>query len=280
LTFSIPATAFEGLLLLRRRPLTLVWVLAVWFLGGVGSNLAPWLAPTRGPTLSPTAYGLSGLFLLLCLMGASAIVYARAPKAEGRAKPLRAWPRAILFLTLFWLLALILIVAWIVGTALAVRLFEQRVLPRGMIINYAVWPIIALVLGAVLIFWLSVRLACAGPIAFDRHQIAPRLAWRMTRGRTWRLVAVFLLALVTAVAIGVIMTMLRNWGETLIPLPITPPANLQAFVVQSFTTVSVAYSAYDALAIALITIVLFAPGARLYAGVAAETPQSRAAIFD
>lgn len=283
--FPIFATAFEGLLLIRRRPLTLVYIAAVWFVIGLAMTLAPWAGSTPGQVNSMMGYGLIFLGMLLALTGSSILVYDPILRMAGRAKPLAAWPRAALFVFILWAMVSIVAAAGLAGLAAVMAVAEQALLPAGAYISPIIRSSVGIGIGVVAALAVGACLACAGPIAFDRHRIGLVAAWRLSRGRVGRLLATFTLTLIAVVLISGGLSALREalaagWLHELGDRPGGGAPSAVAALAMEFTPNRLILSLMDAFISSLAMMLMIAPGARLYAAVAEETPQSRAAVFD
>jgi len=78
----------------------------------------------------------------------------------------------------------------------------SRVIGGGLIMS-------VLALAAILLMtWVGVRLSLATPLAFVEKRISFASAWRMTRGKFWRLLAMILLSLLFYVMIWVLFTII------------------------------------------------------------------------
>ena len=234
MAFSATDAAFEGFRVVRRTPMTIVWwalfylVFTVLMFGLAGGSMLTMMGaaeqlqgnPTPAPEdLAPMfqAYGaFFGIIMpLAIIMGA--VLYGAANRAVLKPTE-RNWGfmRAGMDEVRIFVVSLVLAIIGMV-------LLGVLVLVAGVVTGFAaasggsgagiLTGVVAFCAVAVLAIFLSIRFCLASPITFVEKRIAIFDSWGMTKGRFWPLFGMALIAL--------IMALIVNLLGTLVFLPLT-----------------------------------------------------------
>ncbi len=232
--FSVTEASTAGFRVMGRRPIsTLVWVL-VWTVLGIGAIglLFLW----SWPQLSETAKAFQSadtdpralaatmvrfelsvfqalwpgtLWLILLSVVLQAAIF-RAVIEPGRSAfaYLRVGGdelRLLLLTVIYFVLSMVYFSALGLACALLIAAEQQLVQPwAGLLVFVTVASAICLT------FHIAVRLVLASPMTFANKRLQVFDSWRVTRGRFWPIVGVFVLAMVFVIGIGIAIGVIRN----------------------------------------------------------------------
>lgn len=234
MSFSTTDAAFEGFRLVRERPRTLLaWagyclvlgltinVLLITLAGpemsllaGLGPNPSQsQVAPLLGPLLK-----LYAILIPLAVVGGSvfacAVYRAVLRPDDGGAAFLKLGADELRLIGLSLLVVLILFGGMFVAVfTIGLVIVAAQTAAPGAAALASVLGFTAMTVAAI---WIGVRLSLAAPMTFVERRIRIAAAWRLTRGRFWRILGAYLLAavfsiivmtlgLVIATALGVVV---------------------------------------------------------------------------
>lgn len=279
MAFSATDAAFEGFRIVRERPVTVLSLALVILVFSLGASLL--LIGTVGPELvamgamDPAAIQrdpdaamalLSKLGPAVALLLPIALVYYGVIYGAVNRAVLRPEQKSFGYVRLgldelrqaavLFLLSLILFGIYF-AVLVAVSLGRG---PLGALVALA---------GLVAMVWVVVRLSLASPLTFDRRKIDLAAAWRLTKGRAWSLLGAYLIAFVLAIVVyllafavfvGILATIpgmgLKAVGQAYNP----DVSSISAYL----TPTTVAVDVFQAIAGALIVVIVIAPMAVAY----------------
>lgn len=309
--FKVTEAAFEGFRLIRREPRTIaIW--AVFSLVASGALMAAMIASgfgrfmgasTQG-TMTPEALtgfligeaiAISGAILIAAIMGAG--VYrailrpAEAPLTRLRlgGDELRLVLLSVIMGVVFTVLTIALAIpVAILGVAIGVGagMGQGGAEPNA---GAMVGIVLVVLLGYLLIIaglvFFAVRLSLAGVMTFAERRLRVFESWRLTKGRFWRLLGCYGLAVVLMLPIYMVMMTLyfaitfafsggdvgRAMGEIAQP----DMTSLAAY----FSPARVVYFLLAGALGGVLNAVMYAPAAAVYRQIADTRPESQAEVF-
>jgi hypothetical protein len=250
-TFNIEDAAFTGVGLLAKRPTAaIVWAL-VWavfiaivtipFAGGLTAYISLIVRTQGRPATSdlvPMATQLGAFALLLGLGGlvvgavVSCAVYRATLEPESSEFAyLRLGDQEIQVMVVNFVKGLIL---FIVNFSLSLAFAVLMILATagGPAITETVRLIGEAIVFGVL-FWVQLRLSLAGPMTYSERRFRLFESWTITRGLTWRLVAVGLILVVIGAVVYLGVMSLGVAGSLAMWNSAPRPADLQVLLSQS-----------------------------------------------
>lgn len=281
--FSWSAAALAGFGVLRREPAALL----PWSLVGLVFGLADQVLDARVEVLRAAGYSGTWVMPVISLVRAivavvamaifSAAVYRAVLRPRGEARGRMRFGRDEIRLTLVWLSqGILLLVASLVAVVPAFLLSTLAAKHSAM----GAGTITAL---SILIVWaaLLARLSLAAPMALAEGRWSGPAAWRMTRGRFWKVLAVHLpILLGVGLAFNVSTTL---YGLVLGALHIDfPPAILlhSRSLAEVFSPVRLGLTMITAILGAAAAAIFYAPAAAIYRDLKGDEPVDQAAVFD
>ncbi|HEY2483101.1 MAG TPA: hypothetical protein VGI30_13025 [Caulobacteraceae bacterium] len=249
-TFNIEDAAFTGVGLLVRRPAAaitwaLVWailvaIVAMPFAGTLSAYVTVAVRTEGRPATSDIlalAPQLGAFFLLMGLGGLvvgaviSCAVYRAVLEPESSEFAyLRLGDQEIKVMVVNFIRGLIL---FGINFTLSITLALFLVLANGA--GPATTGLVRLVGEAVVVcvlFWVQLRLSLAGPMTYRERRFRLFESWTLTRGLTWRLVAVGVILFVIGVVVYLGVVSLAIAGSLAIWNSAPRPADLQALLSQ------------------------------------------------
>jgi hypothetical protein len=302
--FSASDAAFTGFRIVAQRP----WAVGIWaalqFVVSLGLNL--FVAYSAGskfaqlaqlslqpPSQDPTAVlnlfsQVAPTYLVLLIIGLvlNAVLYAAMNRAvlrpsESRFGYLRLASDELRQLGLFAIFTVLALAAYflmVIAAAIVIVIISLAA-GEGVALGLGLAVLLPAVICAFI--FLAVRLSLASPLTFDTHRISIVAAWRITRGRFWRLLGAYLIAfalsaivvvLTFAIALAAVAVAGGGVGAlgTTFQSGVGSPGDI-------LTPGRLAYLAVFAIGQALIWPVTMSPPAAIYR---ALTPTTTSRVFD
>lgn len=284
--FSWSDAMLSGSRVLRREPAVLLLWSLVGLVFGVIDQLvavyaevhrggAPgglWIAPMAG--LGRSVVAVVGIAIF------SAAVYRAVLRSEGGAPGRMRIGADEVRLTLVWLLqGLLLLVltiaAMISAFAVSTLIFKDEAM-LAAIVNGVV---ILGAFGAWLV--LLVRLSLAAPMALAEGRWSGPAAWRLTKGRGWKILAVHLPLLL---GVGLVFSVSRTLyllalSATGVDLASMFTAKARS-VAEVFAPARLGFTIITAILGAIAAALIYAPAAYIYRALKGDEPADQASVFD
>ncbi|CAN5450431.1 hypothetical protein BH10PSE4_BH10PSE4_20270 [soil metagenome] len=282
--FRFAQVALAPLDLLRRRPLATLGLALMGTLISVGGRLAVivnahyWLSTMgggsrfTGPLLAALAVSLV-FGLVIAAVGAAVARDQATDTGRGLRLSLDG-DTARLFV--LWLLigpATLIVMLVMFAAAAVAGAAGEHLLDRVM------WGGVAV--GVLVTFIPASRLWPAGPMAVRDGRIALRQAWRLTASGRWKVFGVYLLAMTTALLVGVGANIVLNQAARGIAVLTWNAYGTWTSVLKSaFQPAQLAFMLLQGLFFGAGIILQTAPGAALYRALAGDRALEQAAAFD
>lgn len=288
--FSATDAALEGFRLAGRRPLLMVfWAVAysvaiIVLLFVMFAAIAPSLLPLmlKGPgalehglphdsPFNPIGFAIAFPIFFIAVIVLSAMTITAVYRAILRPKErgfgyLRVGGdegRQVLLMLL-----VLVVMSLTVGAAVAVVFAATTFTPEP-------WKALAGIGGgivcALLIIWVATRLSLASAQTFAERRVTLFDSWRLTRGRFWPLLGMWLLSAVLAVVVSLLASVLSYIpmafaGPEWMPFPFKPTAEMPSLNFNTTVIVALAANMVIQMVGAVLQIVVqTAPGAAAYA---------------
>lgn len=309
--FKVTEAAFEGFRLVRREPRTIaIWAVFSLVASGmlmsamIASGFGRFMGASTKGTMTPEALtgflvgeliAIGGGLLIASIMGAA--VYrailrpAEAPLTRLRlgGDELRLVLLSVIMGVVFTGLTIALAIpVAILGVAIGVgaNLGQAGAEPHA---GAMVGIVLVVLLGYLLIIaglvFFAVRLSLAGVMTFAERRLRVFESWRLTKGRFWRLLGCYGLAVVLMLPIYMVMMTLyfaitfafsggdvgRAMGEIAQP----DMTSLAAY----FSPARVVYFLLAGAMGGVLNAVMYAPAAAVYREIADTQPESQAEVF-
>lgn len=284
-TFSWSRAALAGFDVLRREPgLLLTWSLVGLVLAVAQQVIAANAGIFRAVnpvSLTAVALGLAGGVISL---GALAIFSAAAYRAvllpEDRSRARLRFGAEEIRLALVWLVQGVLIVVPFFVSVVPTVIATTGLAMRGsMVPGFA--TLAAFLVAVFVSGFLLARLSVAGPMSLIEGGWSLPAAWRLTRGRAWKIAGVHLCVVLMATAVywgfraAYALCATSLGGTFSLALTPVPPS-----VAAVFTPERLAFAILSAVLGAASAAVLYAPAAAIYRDLKGLTPDDQAAVFD
>ncbi|KRA64277.1 hypothetical protein ASD79_20615 [Caulobacter sp. Root655] len=284
--FSWSQATFAGFGVLRREPRA--WLLwgAVGLVFGLtdqliavnteiirGASRAPgWIVPILGMARGVVAVGVMAIF--------SAAVYRVVLQPESEARGRMRLGSDEIRLALVWLVLGLLVIIPFMISALPVAVASMGLAKQN---DFATGLVAVVAFAAALIscFVLIARLSVAAPMALAEGRWSIAATWRLTRGRAWKIVGVYLPVLAAVLAIYMV------WQTLYAALAHVMGGDFSVRLLTDGTSVSalfqpwqLAFTAGSAWLGAATAAVFHAPAAVIYRALWGDAPDDQAAVFD
>jgi hypothetical protein len=283
--FSWSAAALAGFGVLRREPRAVL----TWSLVGLVLTLAQQVIAVNAEIFrkansasfaAPMMGLLGGLISLVAAAIFSAAVYRAVlpDRREGRGLT-RFGPEEIR-LALVWLVqGLLILVPFILSAVPVTVVGNLKSRPSDLVMGSAAVSLFAIALIVSLL--LMVRLSVSGPMAIAEGRWSVGASWRLTRGRTWKMVGVYLPVIL------VVATVYWLWRATYAVVAAALGGEFSVSLVTAGTSVAALFQ-LPTLIFTILTAglsaagaaVLHAPAAVIYRDLKGFTPDDQAAVFD
>ena len=287
MSFSATDAAFEGFRVVRRAPLSLVFWMLVYLIGGgimlamAAPQLASLMALSAGmegntePSFDEVIQVFNAFGAMMALLLPAGLILGAVLSAAVTRAVLRPEAKAWGYVRFGMDELRVLAVQIILGLAIAVLMAAVYAVLAGVgaaaVAMDQPWMFLIIVLGGLagfgLVIWLAVRWSLAVPITVAEKRIAPFASFRLTKGRFWPLLGMALLACVMTLVVSLLIQIV-TFPATLI---FGSMDNLAAFDGQVLTAILaqalpmiVAYSVINAISSALQLAVLYAPFTAAY----------------
>ena len=224
MSFSATDAAFEGFRVVRRAPLSLLFWVLVYLVGGgimmalIGPQLAGLMAlsetlESSEPSFDEVMQVFSAMGTMMAVILPIALILGAILAAAVTRAVLRPGDKAWGYVRFGMDELRVLAVQIIVGLAMfAITMLIYMVLAGLGAAAMAMeqpWLWLLVVLGALggigLVIWLSVRWSLAVPIAVAEKRIAPFASFGLTKGRFWPLLGMALLAAVMTIVVSLLV---------------------------------------------------------------------------
>ena len=224
MSFSATDAAFEGFRVVRRAPLSLLFWVLVYLVGGgimmalIGPQLAGLMAlsetlESSEPSFDEVMQVFSEMGTMMAVILPIALILGAILAAAVTRAVLRPGDKAWGYVRFGMDELRVLAVQIIVGLAMfAITMLIYMVLAGLGAAAMAMeqpWLWLLVVLGALggigLVIWLSVRWSLAVPIAVAEKRIAPFASFGLTKGRFWPLLGMALLAAVMTIVVSLLV---------------------------------------------------------------------------
>jgi len=309
--FKVTEAAFEGFRLVRREPRTIaIWavfslvasvaLMAAMIAAGFGRVMGASTQGTMTPEaltgfLAGEAIAIGGAILIASIMGAGVYRAVLRP-AESPLTRLRLGGDELRLILLSLIMGLVF-------TGLTIALVIPVVL-LGVAIGVAgfaghgggepnagamVGIVLVVLLGYLLVFaglvFFAVRLSLAGVMTFAERRLRVFESWRLTKGRFWRLLGCYGLAVVLMLPIYMVMMTLYfaitfafsggDLGRAMSELVQPEMTSLAAY----FSPARIVYFVLGSAMSGVLNAVMYAPAAAVYRQIADTRPENQAEVF-
>lgn len=286
--FAFGPAVLAGFDLLRRRPWTTLGLaligVAVSLAGEVISVVSRHFGMgTVSGQGAPAAIDLvSALLILLVLTLGVAVIGTGVMRVVSNAEPDRLWPALVGDGARMFLLSLLIMPALffvMLATALGAAFMAQG-WPSGAAAAFL--PILFTVIAATLVLALASRLWLGGPITIRDRRLRFLASWRLTRGRSWKVLGVFTVTLIFAVVVGLLGTAglaKVKSGLELGDSSVQDPSLIVALmgIVQPL---GLGYALLQGLLLGFAVVMQAAPAAYIHRRLAGDPVLDQAAVFD
>jgi hypothetical protein len=311
--FKVTEAAFEGFRLVRREPRTI----AIWavfslvasvalmaamiasgfgrFMGGAAKG-APMTSEALTGFLAGEAIAIGGAILIASIMGA-AVYRAILRPAEAPLTRLRLGGDELRLVLLSLIMAVVftgLLIAMVipvvlVGTAIGVAGAmgghggaEPNAGAMAGIVLVVLLGYLLVIAGLV---FFAVRLSLAGVMTFAERRLRVFESWRLTKGRFWRLLGCYGLAVVLMLPIYMVMMTLYfaitfafsggDVGRAMSQIAQPEMTSLAAY----FSPARIVYFVLAGAMGGVLNAVMYAPAAAIYREIADTRPENQAEVF-
>ena len=288
MSFSATDAAFEGFRVVRRAPLSLIFWVLVYLVGGgimmalVGPQLAGFMAMAETmensePSFDEVMQVLNSFGMMMAVILPLGLILGAVLAAAVTRAVLRPGDKAWGYVRFSMDEVRVLAVQIIVGLAMfAITMLIYMVLAGVAAAALAMeqpWLWLVVVLGALagfaLVIWLAVRWSLAVPITLAEKRIAPFASFGLTKGRFWPLLGMALLAFVMTIVVSLLVQIL-TFPATLAfgsmeSLATYEGQDILVMLTQAWPVILVA-CLINALSSALQLAVLYAPFTAAYLG--------------
>lgn len=307
--FKATEAAFEGFRLIRREPRTIaIWAIfnvvasAVLVVAMIQFGFGRFMDASAQGTMTPdmlTSFligegvAILGMILIASIMGA-AVYRAILRPDEAPLTRIRFGGdemRLILLSVIMGVLFTVLLVAMviplaIVGVAIAAgSAVGQGDLDAGAMLGVILVTLAGYVLVLAGLVYFAVRFSLAGVMTFTERRLRVFESWRLTKGRFWRLLGCYGLAVVLMAPIYAVMMALYLAVAVAFSGGDFARATAEAFrpdmtsLAAYFSPVRVIYLVLGGAVGGVLTAVAYAPAAAVYRGVADTRPENQAEVF-
>jgi len=283
--FGFARAAFAGFDLLRRRPaatlgLALVGVLIsfsgrIMTIAYIHFQIFRQASPVANAAFA-TLFMVVAIMATIAIIGAAVVRLDASPTARGFGLRLggdeaRLFVLGLLALPGQLVVLLVMAIGLTIGVAAGV--------PVGATQDALMWTSMAV--GLVALFGLASRLWPAGAMTVRAGGMRLRGAWRLTRKRPWKIFAVFCLATVMAVLIGVGGNVALNAAVAKLPaLQWSAYLPLVAALKSGFHPLQLGHLLLQGLIFGLAVVLQAAPAAVILGALAEDRATDQAAVFD
>jgi hypothetical protein len=309
--FKVTEAAFEGFRLIRREPRTIaIWAVFSVVAGValtaamIASGFGRFMGATAQGTMTPEALmgfvvgevvAIGGAILIASIMGAG-VYRAILRPAESPLTRLRLGGDE-LRLVLLSLIMGVVFTGLLIAMAIPVALVGVAIGVAGVAGHGGAEPnagamagiVLVVVLGYLLIFaglvFFAVRLSLAGVMTFAERRLRVFESWRLTKGRFWRLLGCYGLAVVLMLPIYMVMMTVYfgvtfafsggDAGRAMSQIAQPEMTSLAAY----FSPARIVYLVLAGAMSGVLNAVMYAPAAAVYREIADTRPENQAEVF-